>query len=49
VQDVDVSGIQPVTEALKGRAEPGAETHDVDVEILQLVQQGAGRPEIEMA
>src|SRR5688572_5387622 len=49
VQNVRVAGIQPVTETLKRRAKPGAEPDDIDVEVSQLVQQGTGRPKIEMA
>jgi hypothetical protein len=33
VENVRVSGIKPVPEPLKGWAEPGAETDNVDVEI----------------
>lgn len=49
VENISVSGIQPVTETLKGRAKPRAESDDFDVEVSQLIQQGTGRPKIEMA
>ena len=37
VQNINVAGIQPVTETLKGRAESRAESDNVDVEIFQFI------------
>jgi len=49
VQDVRVSGIQPVSETLEGGAKSRPEIDNVDVEVPQLFQQGTGRPNIEVA